>query len=207
MALTQAQLTAAINSQLQAQLQNAWGDDSTLGEKWLTTGSTGGAIIYPQGQQGDATSAAYYYPTYQALNKTVSTDENGVSSISDTTFTSYLTTLYGDMYYALSTESQNAMAKANQEYNNDISKFYNDVWIPVFGSESTNYKNNAGGSQAWVVQVGKGESNISPDLMMQAIQSSYTWSTGNAYKSPFGMKSQYKNINPQTLMEDYLKVR
>jgi hypothetical protein len=201
MALTQAQLTAQINSQLQTQLQNSWGPDVSLGQKWLTTGSKGGAIIYPQGQQGNASSAAYYYPTYQAFNKTVNTDENGVSSISDTTFTSYLTTLYGDMYFALSAETQKAMSAKNQEQNVAISDFYNNVWLPKFGSDSTLYKNNKGADYPWVNQVTKGDSNLSPDLMMDAVTSSYSWSQGNAFNSAAGMKSAYKSIDPGIVME------
>ena len=195
-------LTAAINNELQIQLQNQWGGDTTLGERWLTTGSTGGAIIYPQGQQGNATTNSYYYPTYQAFNKTVTTDENGISQVSDTTLTTYLTTLYGDMYYAISGSEQADMNESWQKQNELISQFWNNTWIPIFGSNSTLYEKNKGSEYAWVDQVTKGDSNLSPGMMMTAINSSYSWSVGNAYYSEEGMNKGYTkaDIDPNTLM-------
>ena len=203
---SQDQLTAAINKQLQAQLQNQWGGDTTLGKIWLATGSTGGAIIYPQGQQGNATINSYYYPTYQAFNKIVTTDENGISQTSDTTFSSYLTTLYGYMYYAISGSEQAKMHASLQKQNLKISHFWNNTWIAIFGPNSKNYKQaitNKLSNLTWVQVVKGGVDNLSPDQMMAAINSSYSWSVGNAYYSEMGMKKGYTqaDIDPNTLMQ------
>jgi Ca2+-binding RTX toxin-like protein len=105
------------------------------------------------------------------------------------------------MLYSLSGENQKAMAAANQEENDKISEFYNNTWLPIFGSNSNYYKNNEGSSVDWVTQVAKGDSNISPDVMMNAIKSSYTWSIGNAYNSDFGMRSAYKSMDAEVLIE------
>ena len=106
------------------------------------------------------------------------------------------------MYYAISGSEQADMNESWQKQNELISQFWNNTWIPIFGSDSTLYEKNKGSEYAWVDQVTKGDSNLSPGMMMTAINSSYSWSVGNAYYSEEGMNTGYTkaDIDPNTLM-------
>ena len=207
--LTEDQLSTAINQQLQTQLQNQWGANSTLGDKWLATGAYGGATVYPQGQVSTSTTASYYYPTFKAFDHTVDVDSNGISSISETTLTSSLVTLYGDMYYGLSASQQNEIKDSAQKQANAVSSFWNSTWVPLFGSSSTYYKDAvANGDQSdWVTTITKdGDSNISPDLMLLTMQGSYNWALQQACANVnFAIKSDYRDLattKPFDLMQD-----
>ena len=208
-ALTENQLSAAINNELQTQLTNQWGGDSSLGDTWLATGAYGGSTVYPQGQQGTATTASYYYPTFKAFDKTVEVDSYGVPSISETTLTSSLVTLYDDIYYGLSASQQNEIKDSAQKQANAVSSFWNSTWVPLFGSSSTYYKDAvANGDQSdWVTTITKdGDSNISPDLMLLTMQGSYNWALQQACANVnFAIKSDYRDLattKPFDLMQD-----
>ncbi len=208
---TQSELSAKINNVLQTQLPSLAGSTSNVGDEWIATGAYGGTTVYPMGSFGTDTDTSYYYPTFKAFNhvvdtKVVGTDqETGdnltISSISPTTLTTSLTTLYGDIYYELS-GTQQTLAKQQATDQADLIQDFSATFKQNFGTTSINYKlaSETAKQSDWYKYATLGLTNLATATWQTLYNSTYAYYINEAISSTnykTAVKSNYQTASQQ----------
>ena len=180
MALNQDQITEAITTELEGQIQKLY---DTNNVKYQITGTAGSEVVFPQGKPTMVSDGPYYYPTFEAFNKKVTKDSDGNYQIGSSLLTDQLQTLYSDMGYALSEEDQKKQNVSMNKYNQGINDLYS-TWLSGFGKNSAIYKKYGEETTApWVTQQ-QNSSTLQPSNMLEMMSNSLMWVSFKAAQNP-----------------------